>query len=30
MEWRRLDKLGMKNVIRVLSGEGIVCVKYMV
>ena len=29
-EWRRSQEFRRKNVIRVLSGEGIVCVKYMV
>ena len=29
MVWHRAEEFGRKNVIRVLSGEGIVCVKYM-
>ena len=30
MIWSRSEEFGRKNVIRVLSGEGIMCVKYMV
>ena len=29
MIWCRSEQLGRKNVIRVLSGEEIMCVKYM-
>ena len=28
--WLRSEEFGWKSVIRVLSGEGIMCVKYMV
>ena len=30
MIWCRSEEFGRRNVIRVLSGEGIICVKYMV
>ena len=30
MVWCRLEEFGRINVIRVLAGEGIMCVKYMV
>ena len=30
MVWCRSEKIGRKNVTRVLPGEGIMCVKYMI